>query len=114
MELIYRIEHSEKGGLYSSVVAREVMQEFEDSHPCPYEDPFIKHFEDEMDYYFGFRSMDDLKRWVHEPEWVAALYEEGFELLVFEAEGVCHGCRQSIFLKDKSKLVERKSILSAL
>lgn len=110
---VYRVENEYGGGPYrvgevGNSAHRSISNDYT---PGPFTDPDHSGWARDnsiRDYYFGFKSIDAYKRWFSDRK---LLKEEGFHLAVYHvpASAVRHGTKQSLFVKEKAKLIERRS-----
>jgi hypothetical protein len=122
MQTFYRIEHKETGaGMYHQGnngtpnfydILRETESNlFDDHHPSPYNDSkLLDSFEakgvaaDEVvyvgsKYSYGFCSVEQLRSWVYNDEWLRKLDESEYVLAVVESDDYFEGNTQGIFVK---------------
>ena len=108
---IYRIETPEGEGMYHSG-ASEVTSNLHHPyrHPEPDEDDLLapvlisKSGGSEhiawyalRNYYFGFSSVEQLRRWIYQDEWLRGLHNDGLVITVIESDDVLLGHTQAMF-----------------
>jgi hypothetical protein len=61
----------------------------------------------EGDWFFGFATQQQLKRWFYDPAWLAQMQEAGLRITVWEvpAEYFRYSQTQAIFIRDHATLV---------
>ena len=122
---VWRIENVKGKGFYSagSEAAHE-MQDLEGSHPAPaYDtelvdqirsntsllethDPYIINTTIQREYEFGFKSIEQLKRWVYNKDWRKMLKDEGFVVSHYVSYDAQYGDTQAVFHKSEADLIE--------
>ena len=123
MTAFYRI-HADDNilvGMYSSYASENMPatiyeKECETKHPAPRNDSLlVKTYMEFLEAsgastdaayieiggsgYYGFSSLDQMRRWVYQDEWLEQLDEEGFVISKFELEDVIVGNTQAIALR---------------
>lgn len=108
---IYRIETPEGAGMYCSRVSN-ITNEMQDmfKHPMPDEDDLLVFaLKDKSEngsyilwsklehYYFGFSSVEQLRRWIYQDEWLRILHDDGLVITVIESNDVLLGHTQAMF-----------------
>lgn len=111
-ELCFRVEHKDhKAGVYnSSCRAPGTQSSFEDPrHPSPMEDQSIRPFwinlmqTDYADkYYFGFSSMDQLRRWIFSEEYMNHLKHKHMVIGIYQTDDYHIGDTQMVFRKERA------------
>lgn len=119
-DLIYRIEDTEGYGMYrgeyweglSSVKNGE-------RHPGPARDSkllsenpdlfcgdgFGCFYFDSPSFIFGFSSPEQLRNWIYQDEWIAALSAAGYHLSIYRGD-VRHGHTQAVIDKNTAELLD--------
>lgn len=119
MPRVYRVETPHQKGMYHSDTNGFLAVGIDDRmrHPVPRDDSRLcrnliaitgnDYFQSH--HYFGFLSIDQLKRWIYMDEWRVALDAMGYKVSVYEVPVVIEGDTQAIFtLKAPSTtLIER-------
>lgn len=124
--LIYRIEDADGGGLYrgDNSFQNPVTSSSSDRHPLPNDDSRLmdsisfrmdldlgpderyQHWtyflEDE--FIFGFASVEQMRNWVYNDEWLVKLDTVGFYLTVYDMpeHHVCVGNTQAVFRRHEA------------
>lgn len=122
MTTIYRVENANGRGMYRAGGSYSALEfEFDEYiHPMPSSDDALMRSIQErgeynecgsldysMDDYFGFSSLDQLKRWIYRDDWRSKLDAAGFHVSVYSAVGACIGDTQAVFLLHKSICVNQ-------
>lgn len=117
--LFYRVENANCTGMYrfsddDDATLDDMVFEDEDynprRHPLPCQDSLLlkglgKKWPDffghdamnfQGNHHFAFKSLEQLKFWLYRQEWREWLEQRGFEIVVYEAEGV-YGDTQAVF-----------------
>jgi len=115
MAFVFRVENSEGVGMYCLDVYIEAYQ----SHPCPSRDGLKDYFgyhlsfkqieKNRKEYFFGFKSIDQLYSWLYLADENLRLREDGAMISWYKIDkrNVRYGINQIIFKKNKAILVER-------
>lgn len=124
--LIYRIEDVDGGGMYrgDNSYANPVASSNSDRHPLPNDDsllmdnisfrmdqdvdPCDRHqhwtyfLEDE--FIFGFASVEQMRNWVYNDDWLVSLDHVGFNLTVYDVpeNHICIGNTQAVFRRHEA------------
>ena len=122
---IFRVETVEGKGIYRGPDWDGVDESGSDSskHPMPHKDSklldenkdLFYHIGDgeyrflDYDFIFGFSSIDQLRRWLYNDEWLSGLDRQGFVLSIYEGD-VRHGHTQAVINKDTAVLVAQHKI----
>ena len=123
---IWRIENAAGRGFYSagSLAARE-MYDLKGTHPPPVNDTeLVERIRSNTcvllgcreiytintaikdAYEFGFKSIEQLKRWVYNKEWRQMLKDEGFFVSHYVSYDAQYGDTQAVFHKADADLIE--------
>lgn len=96
MQTVYRIQHLNGLGLYSTCRRTRTYEQLHDmdKHPCPYNDGLEK-FPDHWK--FGFSSREQMKGWIYKKEWRKSLDAMGFRLHIFKVENCKLGGKQLVY-----------------
>jgi hypothetical protein len=114
--LVYRVENKYLKGPYTSYSNRhfsqtELFNFCGERHPNPFNDEGICDFwcgnSRRLSFYFGFKSIEDLKDWFFMDEAIDALYKDDFHVIVYNLDKrrVIFGSKQVIFEKEKATIV---------
>lgn len=109
--LFFRIENDEKIGVYNGQ-GREVMELWAEAdgretlaccaHPCPWDDSLINLFLSNTgggiwgEYFFGFTSIEQMRRWFYNDDILALLDQSGYHLSVYEFPSIVSGHTQAM------------------
>lgn len=115
MTTVYRLEQEDGTGCYRGDLSLNVEHDIF-RHPLPRDDSLLmdnldensKHF---IDFHFGFASVDQLRTWFYNDEWIRKIAKNGNVLSVYEAEEVYLGNTQVCFNRDTAKLIIRHDVL---
>ena len=93
---------------YASMGSGEDDPAPENVHPLPYEDPLLKFAPWNSDYYFGFSSIEQMRRWIYKDEWLSRLAAYGIMLNLYKVprEFCNHGKDQSCFRLSYADMIE--------
>jgi hypothetical protein len=105
-------------GMYRSVMAGALDDTAR--HPTPSKDSGLiyngyDHYArtDRRDFYYGFSSIEQLRRWVYPDQWLRSLHEEGYVLSTFQSLGYT-GYTQAVAHKDHMEIIETTSLLDLI
>ena len=92
----FRVSYGPNGkGMYQGpdTVAASRMFELSGRHPGPNDDAAIKDAWSKgsynglhREYFFGFKSLDQLRQWIYKTEWRQELHDTGYEIHIWEAK----------------------------
>lgn len=122
-ELVFRVEHAEsRKGIYwqGSKICPD-LHEY-GSHPPPEDDYAIRTiwYDIKISYadrrrdnpwLFGFASIEQLRRWIYQTEWLETLHEEGFVLSIYQCERSHIGDTQAVFHKEHAVRVGEAALI---
>lgn len=121
IKTIYRIESAKGIGLYSYRKADEFAHGTlvdEHRHPTPSDDSLLvanvreytcrNYFQIEDHMRFGFCSLEQLRSWIYQDEWLVKLHKYGLKIAEYRlySENVCEGNTQAIF--DGGEVLHKK------
>jgi hypothetical protein len=120
--LVYRIENEHGHGAYRIPVEwRSFSQPYSDTrHPGPSDDPLLRPYWTLMSgrmkdhYFFGFESIEQLKNWFFDREWLEDLHNSGAKLSIYQSneDDVIYGRTQLIFLRARALHICRRELIS--
>lgn len=119
-EFCFRVETDEGTGMYG-VGSRVVSEKFcyWPRHPTPKEDALLCDFYMEnihkdywtrdSPYYFGFSTMEQLRRWVYTG--LDELASKGLKISIYQTDDYCIGDTQMVFRKSTATLIGRADLI---
>lgn len=133
MAKVFRVETSGGRGMYS--VWYELDLGNSDAHPCVYEDSLYMENAEKFNpalvdrrcgvlkwstypvgHRFGFESLDQLRRWIFNDDWIKKLSDVGCVLCVYEVPDIALivGRTQVTFSFEMATLIERSPLANIL
>jgi hypothetical protein len=121
--LIYRIEKPSGEGPYrESWCCRQICDRLR--HPTPNQDSGLSEFwltytGAKSELYFGFGTMEQMRAWFHQDDWLMDLHDFGFQLAIYEIDDepddegyvdVCVGHTQAVFRRKDAELRSAMSL----
>lgn len=116
--IVYRVEHIDSGvGPYVHFLKhvkyddyynfKEIGRCLFNERYCPQpleleENPYYTD-----DYFYGFRSLDDLYKWFHNDECNNFLHANKFKIIVYDTKHVLKSRKQIVFLKNESHIIDK-------
>lgn len=116
MRYIWRVEGTDGRGMYMNGAFRRVTDWCEDdaAHPGPLEDMALGFREKRNpdDWYFGFATLKQVRKWIFKKKWRKGLHEEEMLLVKFEVpdEFFARGESQAIFVRWRARIVEKRRV----
>ncbi len=122
-EFCYRLEDERGRGVYSSNCRHPSAQDptVMVNHPAPLGDPLLKDIWKELggdgwdgesrNYYFGFSSMEQLRRWFYDPEYLETIQSQGIRIAIYQTDDFHIGDTQMIFRKSTAKLIGHADLI---
>ncbi len=119
--LVYRIETEDGDGPYGGAEPKWGLNKpyCGDRHPTPEDDSklrdaWIKIVRDgfSSDWRFGFTSVDQMRAWFYEDDWLVAMHDIGLGLVVYgcSTDEVRLGHTQAVFERGRCDVVERHAL----
>lgn len=123
-ELCFRVAHHDGTGMYAmfrndltNIVEGEVLTK----HPPPWADDKLCSawdalYNDEIaneyrQYYFGFSSMEQLRRWLFNSELNQKMHEAGLRIHIYQTDDYHMGDTQMVFRKETAILIGRADLI---
>jgi len=114
MPLVYRIEDKNGRGPYQGYNLN-IPGFCTVEHPAPYTEASLKwkFLKNQESWYFGFDSLDQLKRWFYNQQWLETLHEAGLRITVWEVDTSYFRASktQAVFLRKKAVKVSEQPII---
>lgn len=115
---VYRIVDKKGRGLYRDLAEKIGMSlSASDEHPTPYMDSQLTREQQKKDLEFSdkrycFASIEQLKRWMYNDEWIKEAIQLKAKVYTFEVEAkyLAVGTTQAIFVQGKAKLVKKQTL----
>lgn len=105
----FRVSHGPNGkGMYQGPDTKAAESMYEQGHhPCPGDDAALgPHWQHaayghyNREYFFGFKSLDQLRQWIYKTEWRQELHEAGYEIHIWEGRA----CLNTTYLGNRDNL----------
>jgi len=88
---------------------------YEDKHPTPSSDRLLARpwyeLEDKSQYFFGFKSLEQMRQWIYKEHVLRGLQEDGFRIAIYQTEDYYIGDTQMIFRKSTATLIGRADLI---
>lgn len=111
--LVYRLEHTETGsGVYDFTT--DVVEFDSSRHPLPHFDTKLQSSLQNRPiyrYHFGFSSIDQLRAWFYNDDWLYKLSLKGVVLSVYAAKEYYGGNSQCVFKKATATLLGKHDLV---
>ena len=126
---VYRIADSKGNGMYCGRVTNVSKDAYDtDRHKAPESDSLLvlnmlmkggfklnhtEAFVVKPEYYFGFTSLKQLRKWLYKDDWFLDLYKKGYKLEIHYVpeDDVILGSTQVMFIKENARKVTRWCLL---
>lgn len=117
-EFIYRVECEDGMGMYSSHNSPALpIGDGNSQHPTPYGDQLLSPIWSKMTYaehehyFFGFSSMEQLRRWVSNIHWCKQAHDYGLRICIYQTDDYHIGDTQMIFRKATATFVGKADLI---
>lgn len=121
-ELVFRIEDKNGNGIYRTEHAHMLYelddQCFGQAHPHPNRDDKLYHhwdnlvlFGDYRNYYFGFSTMEQLRRWMFDKAVNQKLHDAGIVISIYQTEDYYIGDTQMMFRRSTATLIGKADLI---
>lgn len=116
--IVYRVEHIDSGyGPYYHYYEIATKESFHfrqiagvslfnlDHCPNPTDLEISDYYND--NYFYGFRSLEDLYKWFYDDECNNFLHTNKFKIIVYDTKHVLKSRKQIVFLKNESHVIDK-------
>ena len=121
-EFVFRLEDAEGTGIYRTLYAQELYALDSaaggTAHPHPNQDSKLSDHWDMLiimnqnkEYYFGFASMEQLRRWLFDKEVNQTLHDGGIKISIYQTDDYYIGDTQMMFRKSSATLIGKADLV---